>query len=108
MIDPDLPEILKALVTAAKGGDVAAIKLIYDRVVPNLKQSNEDMTIRVRGTLSEQGASIVAAMTSGKITPDQAKSALDVLLAQSHLVDATDVVTRLDQLEALVCGTTKP
>ena len=34
MLDPDMPEILKALVQKAKDGDLTATKLILDRVYP--------------------------------------------------------------------------
>ena len=34
MLDPDMPEILQALVQKAKDGDLTATKLILDRIYP--------------------------------------------------------------------------
>jgi hypothetical protein len=85
-----------------------AAKVLVDRLVPALKQTSDSVSLKVTGTLSEQGAGIVAAMTSGQVTPDQAKSAMDVILAQSHLTEQSEIVKRLDQLEGLVCPAAKP
>jgi hypothetical protein len=108
MVEPDLPEIVKALVNAAKGGDVAAINLIYSRIVPPVKPSSEDLSIRVKGTLQERGEAILSALSSGKIGPEQATLAMNALTAQSKLVEQSEILDRIAQLEALVCPTAKP
>jgi hypothetical protein len=108
MIEPDLPEIIKALATAAKGGDVAAIKVIYDRIVPSVKPSSEDLSIRVKGTLQERGEAIVSGMTRGAISPEQASAALNALTAQAKLIEQGDILQRIEQLETLICPPAKP
>lgn len=109
MVDPDMPELVQTLVQAAKGGDVAAIKVILDRLVPPLKPTADSLSMRATGTLEERGQAIINAMTVGRIGPDTAKTAIDVLAAQAKLIEQSDLVSRMDQLEALVCGnTSKP
>lgn len=97
LVDTDLPGIVQTLVANAKAGDTQAAKVLADRLVPALKPTSDSMSLKVSGTLTEQGAAIVAAMTSGKVTPDQAKSAMDVILAQSHLIDQADIITQLNE-----------
>ena len=92
-----MPGIVATLVANAKAGDVQAAKVLIDRLIPTLKPTADSMSLKVSGTLTEQGAAIVAAMASGKVTPDQAKSAMDVILAQSHLIDQTEIITQLNE-----------
>ena len=107
MVDPELPDIVKALTSAAKGGDVAAIKVIYDRIVPSLKPTSEDLSIRTKGSLQQRGEAIVSGMTKGDISPEQALGALNALTAQAKLIEQGDILQRIEQLEALLCPTAK-
>lgn len=92
-----MPGIVAELVSNAKAGDTQAAKVLIDRLIPSLKPTSDTLNLKVSGTLTEQGAAIVAAMTSGKVTPDQAKSAMDVILAQSHLIDQNEIITQLNE-----------
>lgn len=101
MIEPDLPGIHKALVDAAKGGDIAAIKLILDRTVPNLKPTAPEINRRVTGTLQERGTAFINAMTAGKLTPDQTAIAMNALGAPAKLVEQGEIVQRIEQLAGI-------
>ena len=107
MIEPDLPAIHTALVNAAKAGDVSAIKLILDRIVPNIKPTAPEINMRVTGTLQERGLAFINAMTTGKLTPDQTAIAMNALGSQAKLVEQEEILQRIEQLEAL-CNTAKP
>jgi hypothetical protein len=97
LVNPDLPAMVETLVGLAKGGDVQAIRVILERTIPSLKPTSDSLSLKVSGTLSEQGQAIVSAMTAGRITPDQSKAAMDTLLAQSHLVDQNEIITQLNE-----------
>ena len=97
LIEADMPGIVEQLVANAKAGDVQAAKVLIDRLIPSLKPTSDSLNMKVSGSLSEQGAAIVKAMTAGQVTPDQAKSAMDVILAQSHLVDQTEIINQLNE-----------
>lgn len=97
LVGDNLKTIVETLVTNAQAGDTQAARVLIDRLVPALKPTCDNMSLKLTGTLSEQGAAIVAAMTSGQVTPDQAKSAMDVILAQSHLVDQAEIITQLNE-----------
>lgn len=102
MVDPDMPALVKTLVQAAQGGDVAAIKVILDRVVPPLKATSDSLNLKTTGTLLEKGETIISAMLTGKASPDQAKAALDALALQARLMDQSDANKRLDEIECLL------
>lgn len=67
-----VPDIIEAMVAAAKNGDTAAARLLLERVVPALK--NEEMPIKLRGltgSREEQCARILRLMLSGKLDVDR-------------------------------------
>lgn len=103
MITPDLPAMVQTLVTAAKGGDLQAIKIVLDRTIPTLKPTSDALVIKTTGSLAKRGEAVIAAMTSGRATPDQAKAAMEALTAQSNLVEQGEILTRIAQLEELIC-----
>ena len=107
LIDPDLPELVATLVQAAKGGDIQAIRVILDRTIAPLKATAADLSLRTTGTLTERGEHVVRAMLTGQISPDGAKVAIDVLAGQAKLQEHSDIVLRLEQLEALLCPSSK-
>ena len=46
-IAADLPEIIKAITTAAKGGDTQAARLLMDRVIPTLKATDQPAPLAI-------------------------------------------------------------
>ncbi len=102
MLDPDLPEILQAVVSAAKAGDMAAAGILLNRVIPTIKASSEDMNLRATGTLTQRGEAFITAMSTGKLSAEQTTLAMGALTAQAKLIEQQDVVARLDHLEAML------
>lgn len=97
----DLPDILKKLVSAAKGGDIQAARTILERVLPPLKAIEAPAPIgELRGTLPDQGAAILQAMAAGILAPAQATALLGALASQAKLVEVSDLGKRLDAIEA--------
>lgn len=78
MISVHIPEIVDAMVKAAKEGDAQAAKLLLERVVPTLKPVSEPIFIPElkNKSLEDQGEVIVQAVASGKLTPSQGNQLL--------------------------------
>lgn len=108
LVDTDLPGIVQTLVTNAKAGDTHAAKVLLDRLIPALKPTTDALSLKSTGTLAERGEAIIAAMTSGKVSPDQASIAMNTLTAQAKLAEQGEILQRIEQLEALLCITAKP
>jgi hypothetical protein len=107
MVDADMPAIVQTLIQAANGGDIQAIRVILDRLIPALKPTTADLSLRTTGTLTERGEAVIKAMLAGSVSPDQAKTALDTLTAQAKLLEQSEIFTRLAALEALQCPSSK-
>jgi hypothetical protein len=99
--------IVETLVTNAKAGDVQAARILIDRLIPALKPTTADLSLRTTGTLTERGEAVIKAMLAGSVSPDQAKTALDTLTAQAKLLEQSEIFTRLAALEALQCPSSK-
>jgi hypothetical protein len=96
----ELPEILAKVVSAARAGDMAAARLICDRVLPAIKPVEIPVVMSpLTGTLPEQGAALLTAMTRGEIAPAQCASLLMGLGANVRAVEVDNMTRRLDAIE---------
>jgi hypothetical protein len=94
-----MPQIIENLVNLAKNGDVAATKVLLDRVCPTLKPQAMPISLPVNGSLAEQGGEIIKATMSGQIPPDIGSQLITALAHQAKIVEIDDVLKRLDALE---------
>ena len=96
----DVPEILSALVLAAKGGDVAAAKLILERVLPSLKPTEQTQALSLPdGTLTEQGRAVLASVAAGQLAPGQGAALLGAIGTLARVTEIDDLSKRLTALE---------
>jgi Family of unknown function (DUF5681) len=94
-----LPEIIKALIAKAKEGDVAAAKVLLDRVCPALKPQALPISLRVNGGLVEQGDEVIRATLAGEIPPDIGSQLIAALSNQGKLIDLEELADRLKRIE---------
>lgn len=98
-IADDMPDIITTLVVLAKGGDVAAAKVLLDRVCPPLKPQAMSIDLSGQGSLSEQGKEIISATMTGQITPDIGSMLIIALANQAKLIETDDLSKRIEALE---------
>lgn len=98
-IADDLPDIIKALIAKAKEGDVAAAKVLLDRVCPALKPQALPLSIVVNGGLVEQGGEVIRATLAGEIPPDIGSQLITALSNQGKLIDLEELADRLKRIE---------
>jgi hypothetical protein len=96
----DMPEIIRALIDLAKKGDVAAAKILLDRVCPSLKPQAVPINLPVNGTLAEQGNEIIMATMGGHIPPDIGSQLITALAAQSKIIEIDELTKRVELLES--------
>lgn len=97
----DVPEILAGLVMAAKAGDVAAAKLVLERVLPSLKPSEQAQALQLPegGTLTEQGRAVLAAVASAELAPGQGAQLLSAIGVLARVVEIDELQARITALE---------
>ena len=98
-IQDEMPEIINALVIAAKAGDMSAAKILLDRVIPTLRPVDAPVLLTRQVSLSESGEEVLRMLSDGDLGIDQAQRILSALGQQTDLVEFDDLVKRLEALE---------
>lgn len=107
-IEEHVPEILDRLVTAAKGGDVGAARLLLERAIPTIKAIEEPGKFALpAGTLAEQARAVVQAAADGELTPANAAQIVTSLGGVAKIIETSDLISRIEALEARNQGTNK-
>lgn len=93
-------EIIDVVVAQAKSGDMAAVKILLDRICPALKSQSLPVKLPIDGdTLSDQGSQILNLMSSGYLPVDDASGLLTALSNLSKLKEYDSLVERIESLE---------
>jgi hypothetical protein len=95
----DMPEIINTLVGLAKGGDVAAAKVLLDRCCPALKPQAMPVYLPIVGSLAGQGNVIINAIMSGLIAPDIGSQLITALANQGKLIELHELTERIGRIE---------
>jgi len=99
----DAREIVQAVVTAAKAGDMVAAKIVLDRISPIRKGRPLRFDLpeaRTAEDISAALAAVVAAMANGELTPDEAALVASVLEVRRRSIETVEHENRLRILEA--------
>jgi len=100
-IDQALPAILDGVVSAAKGGDMAAARILIDKSLPNLKPVEVARPLSLSGdTLTERAASVVDAVSGGKVSVDEGVRLIQALASMGRIVETDALEKRITALEA--------
>ena len=94
----DTPKLLRQIEKQAFEGDVAAQKLLLDRVLPPLR--NEAKTLKLTPAQRRKAVeSIQQQMLNGEIAPDNAGTAFEAMDKANQLTRLAELEARLKSLE---------
>lgn len=95
------PEVVDALIEAAKAGDAQAGRALLICACPPLKPVELPVSLPMDASagLADQGRAVVAALAGGLIAPGQAASILQALAGIARLVELDEIEKRLSALE---------
>ncbi|KJV05238.1 hypothetical protein, partial [Methylocucumis oryzae] len=85
-----------------KAGDVQACKVLLDRICPPLKPQTEAVTFDIANndTLATIGQYVIDSIARGDISSDIGGQLLSNLGTQAKLIETTDLIQRIEALEA--------
>ncbi len=90
----------KKVLEMALDGDPVALRICADRLWPKLRPEAAPVrVITASSDLASQGAAIINAALSGKLTPDVLRDLLSALADQARLVEFTEIEGRILALE---------
>lgn len=100
-IEEHKDDILAAVIDAAINGDMAACKMLLDRITPTLKpiMANVAITLPNETSLSVQGSAVMKSTLSGDVPPDIGSQLIMALAHQAKLVEIDDLLKRIEALE---------
>ena len=98
-IEEHVPDIIGAMVEAAKGGDTAAAKLLLERALPALKAQGTPVALPMGETLSDTGRNVLIAVGAGQMAPEQAGLLLSGLGTLAKVIETDELIRRIEALE---------
>jgi len=102
LLDEDGPAVARAALKLAKKGNVAALRLIMERLLPAQRRRTVTIDlppIEVAGDISRALAALTKAATSGQITPDEAAAFGSLISATRQALELAEIDLRLRKLE---------
>lgn len=90
----------RKLMEMALGGDVAAMRIIAERLWPKLRPEALPISVKTESSdLSDQGRAIIDAALRGEITAEVLRDILTALYGQARLIELTEIEERIAALE---------
>jgi len=102
LMDADAKPVILALIEAAKGGDVAAIRLVLERVAPlprNRPVQFDMPAIETSADLGEAMGAIMRAASDGELTPDEATAIASLIETRRRTIETLELEQRIAALE---------
>ena len=102
LIDDEGEDVVRAMVTQAKAGNMGAARALLDRLVPSRKDRPVPLTLPPITCLSDAVdglGEILDGLAMGEITPMEAHSVMGVLAGYVKILEATEFEQRLAALE---------
>jgi hypothetical protein len=102
LMQDDAEEVVKAVVDAAKGGDMTAARLVLDRIAPARRDSPvtfELPKIERPADAVAAGAALLAAVADGALTPSEAAEISKLIEGFVKTLEVAEFEERLRALE---------
>lgn len=102
LLNPDAEALVHKAKDLALEGDVTALRLCLERLVPVIKIKDEPVSIEgLNGdqSLSEQGKAVINALSCGEVSPSEAVTVMQAIANQARILEIDDLERRIQQLE---------
>ena len=104
LLDGESEQLIRKAVSLAKSGNVHALRLCLERVIPIRKERSIDLELPPAQTPQELAANyqrVLSAIGEGRITPGEAQVLTEILSSQARLFESVELERRLLALEEL-------
>jgi hypothetical protein len=102
LLDGEAEALTRKAVELALAGDIAALRMCLDRILPPRKDrpvSFEMPTIDTAEDAKAASAALLAAVAAGSLTPSEAAEIGKLVDSYLKAIETTEVLARLDKLE---------
>jgi hypothetical protein len=94
--------VLRAVLTAAQNGDIAAATLILKRCWPETRGRPVRLALPAIQTAADTvvaAATVVTEVSKGTISPEEGQAVASIIEVQRRAIETTDLAARLEALE---------
>lgn len=107
LIEAETESIIKKLIEIAKEGDLQAIKLVIERLLPPIKEqpfytSSELPKINNLNDVNASYAYLVQMLDNGEISLNEAKEITALFDSKRKSIEATELKEQIDELKAII------
>jgi hypothetical protein len=105
LLDGEAEELIRKAIELAKNGDMSAIRLCLDRIIPPRKDRHVAFPLPAMNEAVDavKGlASIVAAVANGELTPSEASELTKLVEGYARVLETVDHEERLKALEGRI------
>lgn len=104
LMEDDAQEVVRAVIEAARNGDMVAARLVLDRVLPVRKGGRPVMfplpPVMTPADLSAAVATLMSEVAAGRITAEEGVAVGGLLELQGKMLELHDLARRVSELEA--------
>ncbi len=103
LLDPHAEDLVNKAKNMALEGDMTALRLCLERLVPPIKIKDEPVTVEgLDGSkaLVEQGQAIINALAKGEVTPSEAATLMQSVSSQTRIMEGDELERRITALES--------
>ena len=105
LLDGEVDAITRKLIEKAKEGDTAALRLCLDRLLPPRRARAAPFPLPAKVETAqdavEASSLVLAAMSAGELSPDQAATVMAVVASHVRLVETAVLEARVAALEKI-------
>lgn len=102
-MEGELSAIVRAIIEAAKSGDMTAARLVVDKLIPAARERAVSIDLpninNITGCTDAQ-TKIIAAVAAGELLPSEGEALAGLVEHQRRTLETTDIIRRLEALEA--------
>lgn len=102
---PHADQLIDMVTTFAKSGDMTAMKIVMDRIIPPLKEEPIHVTIPKIESAADcvkAQAAVVNAVAAGEILPSDGQAMSGLIEAQRRAYETHDLAKRLEAIEEAI------
>lgn len=104
LLKPHAPALVNKAVEMALAGDVNALRLCLERLIPKAKDETINLVVKAEDLtkpdlLLEINSMAINAVSSGDITPSEGKTVAAIIEGQRKLIEVVELEKRLTELE---------
>ena len=110
LLDGEAEALTRRAVDLAKGGDIAALRLCMERIIPPRKDRPVRLTLPSldgAGGLEKASSAVLVAVAAGEITPSEGQALSAILESHRKVLELADIERRLQVLEQERKGRTR-